>query len=249
MTLVDTKWLGSVACSPAAFRRNVEINRNLGLPEIEYGKARTDPLYVVCSGPSLLETHHELKDKKTVWAVNAAHDWLIKQGIPFTHGVAQAPEHQVLGYFQEIKPGTEYLLASQTHPELVQRILDAGGKVTLWHSHCPAEWGVEIAEPAIYGGGTIGLRAFDLAWIMGYRDIHVLGFDACNSPDGRIAVDTPMYEDRKKDLRVFHLNGRAFVALPSHARQAEDFAGVVRPLTGLEVTFYGDGLMQWAARQ
>jgi hypothetical protein len=55
-----------------------------------------------------------------------------------------------------------------------------------------------------------------------------------------------MYDDRRDDLKTFMVHGRAFVALPSHARQVEDFAHVLRPLTGMAVTFYGDGLMQYA---
>jgi hypothetical protein len=76
----------------------------------------------------------------------------------------------------------------------------------------------------------------------------VFGLDACISEDGRIGADVPMYEDRKKDLCDFTINGRTFLALGSHARQVEDFGRTIRPLTGLAVTLYGDGLMQWAQR-
>lgn len=245
--LQPVTWVGGVYCPPTTFRQNVEHNRARGLPEILLGEARNEPLYVVCSGPSLSETYLEVVGKFPRWALNSAHDWLIDQCLVPTHGVCMAPEPQALDYFKRIQPEVEYLFASQTAPELIDRALDKGAKVTLWHAHCPDEWEVPIKpDEAVYGGGTIGLRTLDLAWILGYRDVHVFGFDACCSPDGRIAVETPTYEDRKKDLRTFVVNGRAFVALPSHARQVEDFASVIRPLTGLSVTFYGDGLMQWA---
>ncbi len=240
-------WLGGVACPPAIFRRNVERNKARGLPEITLGEARSDPLYIVCSGPSLRETQSEIVGKSPIWAINGAHDWLVKNELPFTHGLAMAPEEGVLNFFHHTRPNVEYLFASQVAPEIIDRALDAGAKVTLWHAHCPDDWDVPLEEgKTVFGGGTIGLRAFDLAWVLGWRDIHVLGFDACCSPDGRIAVDTQIWDGRKKDLRTFLIKGRAFVAMPSHARQVEDFASVIRPLTGLSVTFYGDGLMQWA---
>ena len=243
------KWLGGVACPPETFRNYVERNLARGLPEIALTKAHDQTLYIACSGPSLRDTHKELLGKPNVWALNSAHDYLIKNDIVPSHGVAQAPEHQVLDYFRKAGPGTEYLFASCTHPDLIDHVLSRNGKVTLWHSDCPEEWGVDFkGRNTIFGGGTIGLRSLDLAWVLGYRDVHVLGLDACISDDDRIGPETPLYADRRKDILTFISNGRAFRALPGYARQVEDFGRTIRPLTGMAVTLYGDGLMQWANR-
>lgn len=247
--LEPVKWNGgNAACPPSIFRRYTEINLRRGLEEIELEPVRNDPLYIVCSGPSLSETWPELVDRRgTIWALNAAFDWLCRKGIRPDYGVCLAGENKILHYFHEIGHSDKFLFASQTHPDLVDRALDRGASVTLWHTQHPEEWDMPTPKgKRIFGGGTVGSRSFELAWVLGYRDVHVLGMDACLSPDGRIAVETPMYEDRRNDLRTFTVNGRAFVALPSHARQVEDFASVLRPLTGMEVTFYGDGLMQWS---
>lgn len=247
------KWDGALntAVPPAVFRRYLEINLKRGLAEIEPGQIRDDPLYIVCAGPSLSETWTELKDRKgEIWALNAAYDWLYRQGVRPDYGICLACENQILNYFQEAGDKDKFLFASQTHPELVDRVLERGGEVTLWHPAHPEEWGLPTPSGRqIYGGGTVGTRAIDLAWVLGYRDVHILGMDACISVDGRIAVDIPMYEDRKKDLRQFRINGRTFVALPSHARQVEDFAAIIRPLKDINVTLYGDGLLQWAFAQ
>lgn len=245
------KWNGgNAAVPPSIFRRYTETNLKRGLEEIDLGAVKTEPLYIVCSGPSLLDTWEELKDcKGTIWALNGAFDWLCRQGIRPDYGICLAGENQILNYFQEIQSGDKFLFASQTHPELVDRALDRGGSVTLWHTQHPDDW--EMPTPRgkrIFGGGTVGSRSFELAYVLGYRDVHVLGMDACISDDGRIAVDLPMYEDRRQDLKTWFIKGRAFVALPSHARQVEDFASILRPLDGMDVTFYGDGLMQWAMK-
>ncbi len=245
-------WQINAVVPPAVFRRYTAHNLKRGLEEIERGEAKKGPLYIVCSGPSLLDSWQELIDRPgEIWALNAAFDWLCKQGIRPDYGVCLACENQILNYFQEASEGDKYLFASQTHPELMDRVLDRGGSVTLWHTAHPMEWGISptAGELLIYGGGTVGTRAIDLAWVLGWRDIHILGMDACLSPDGRIAVETPMYEDRKQDLCTFISNGRAFVALPSHARQVEDFGAVVRPLIGATITFYGDGLLAWSQRR
>ncbi len=246
--IAPVKWVLNAACPPTVFRRYTVHNLKRGLEEIVPGEAKADPLYIVCSGPSLLDTWEELKDRPgEIWALNSAYDWLCKKGIRPDYGVCLACENQILNYFQEAGENDKFLFASQTHPELVDRVLDRGGYVKLWHVASPGEWDMPIPEgPIIYGGGTVGTRAIDLAWVLGFRDIHILGLDACLSVDDRISVDTPMYNDRRDALRTFISRGRAFVAMPSHARQVEDFASVIRPLTGLTVTLYGDGLLQWA---
>lgn len=246
------KWLMNAKAAPSVFRRNIEHNMERGLEEIEIGEVRNDPLYIVCSGPSLRETWGELLNedgspKGTIWALNAAFDWLCRKGIRPDYGVCLAPENQITGYFQEMGAHDRFLFAATTHPELIDRALARGANVTLWHSAQPDDWGLPVfSGPVIFGGGTIGTRAIDLAWTVGFRDIHILGLDACLSPDGRISVDTPMYEDRRDSLQTFICKGRAFVAMPSHARQVEDFASIVRPLEGLEITLYGDGMLQWS---
>lgn len=248
--LKPVTWLGGVACPPATFRGNVAKNLARGLPEIIPQAPRPEPLYIACAGPSLRDTAEELRGiSYPIWALNGAHDYLVgRRAIYPSHGVAQAPEAGVLDSFKALRPGIGYLMASCTHPDLIDRLL-AGRVVTLWHCKCPTEWGVDYGDrPQVCGGGTVGLRALDLAWLLGYRDVHCFGFDACQSADGRIGPDLPMYEDRKADVRDFTIHGRTFQALPSHARQVEDYAATVLPLTDLNLTFYGDGLMQWAIR-
>jgi hypothetical protein len=243
------KWLGGVACPPETFRNYVERNLSRDLPEIALTEAHDNPLYIAASGPTLRETHLGLEGKDNIWALNNAHDYLLRQGIAPTFGVAHAPEYQVLDYFKDVREGSQYLFASCTHPDLIDYVLDKGGKVTLWNSDCPEDWGVDFrGRSTIFGGGTIGLRSLDLAWVLGYRDVHLLGLDACISDDGRIGPDLPLYEDRRKDILVFMCNGRAFRALPGYARQVEDFGRTVRPLTGMSITMYGDGMLQWSQR-
>lgn len=241
----------NTACPPAVFRRYLDINLKRGLGEIVPEQGKSTPLYIVCSGPSLLDTWTELKDRPgEIWALNAAFDWLCEKGIRPDYGVCLAAENQIVNYFHNIEPGDKFLFASQTHPELIDRATSRGASVRLFHVAAPDDWDLPMPkENRVYGAGTVGSRSFDLAYMLGFRDVHVLGMDACLSPDGRIAVATPMYDDRKDDLRTFVINGRAFVALPSHARQVEDFAGCIRQLFGMNITLYGDGMLQWSLQK
>lgn len=243
------KWLGGVACPPSTFRENVALNLERELEEVRYRELRNEPLYIACAGPSLRETADELRGKKHVWALNGAHDYLIQRGIVPSHGIAQAPEHQILWTFKNIRPDIVYAFASCTHPDLIARAIAEGAKVVLWHAHVPNEWGVEYGDrDLVFGGATIGLRSLDLAYMVGFREVHLLGFDCCLSPDLRIGPDLPIYEDRRKDIVLYESFGRFFAALPSHARQVEDYHLTVGPLKDLYLTFYGDGLMQWTQR-
>lgn len=247
--LQPVKWnIGNSACPPSIFRRYIEQNNKRGLEELVLEPVRNDPLYIVCSGPSLLDTWQELVGRPgEIWALNAAFDWICKKGIRPDYGICLAGENAILRYFQESGPGDKYLFASQTHPELMDRVIDRGGKVTLWHPAHPPEWNMPIPKGRqIYGGGTVGSRSFELAYVRGFRDVHVLGMDGCLSVDRRIAVETPIHDNELKSLRTFIIHGRAFVAMPSHAKPVEDMTEILRALPGMQVTFYGDGLMQWA---
>lgn len=250
--LTPVDWNGGLnaVCPPSVFRRYIDENQKHGLGEIVPGEVKTTPLYIVGSGPSLSETWTELAGRPgEIWALNAAFDWLCRKNIRPDYGICLAAEDAILRYFQDAGRGDKFLFASQTHPELVDRVRERGGHVTLWHPAHPEWWGLPSPKGyQICGGGTVGTRAIDLAWVLGFREIHILGVDACLSVDGRIAVETPMYEEHRKNLRTFLVNGRAFVAMPSHARQVEDFAAVIRPLEGLSVTLYGDGLLQWSVQ-
>lgn len=245
-------WMMNAKVAPSVFRRNIETNMARGLEEIVQTEAKSASLYIVCSGPSLRDTWRELVDgegnrKGIIWALNGAFDYLCQKGVRPHYGVCLAPENAILEYFQEIREGDRFLFAATTHPKLVDRALERGASVKLWHSAQPDAWSLPVFDsPVIFGGGTIGTRALDLAWVLGWRNIHVLGMDASLSEDGMIAADTPMYEDRRDCLQTFICNGRAFVAMPSHARQVEDFASVLKPLEGVEVTLYGDGMLQWS---
>lgn len=250
--LTPVKWQLNAKCEPAVFRRYTLANLERGLEHIAVGPVKDRPLYIVCSGPSLRETWRELEHRPgEIWALNAAFDWLCQKGIRPDYGACIACEDAILDYFQEVQAQDKFLFASQTHPVLVDRVLNKGAKVQFWSVACPSDWHQmpKLQEPLIYGGGTIGTRAIDLAWVMGFREIHLLGMDACLSQDGRIAVDTPMYDTDRHRLQTFTTNGRAFVAMPSHARQVEDFASIINPLTGLSITVYGDGMLQWSLNQ
>lgn len=242
------KWIGGENAKepPTTFRRYTDVNLKRGLAEIDLRPAHSRKLYLVCAGPSLVDTYTELLNGDgEIWALNAAYDWLKTKGIRPDYGICLAAENQILNYFRDTDANDKFLFASQTHPELMDRVIGKGGEVTLWHTEHP--W--EMPTPKgrrIYGGGTVGSRSFELAYVLGHRDVHVLGMDACISNDGRIAVDIPMYEDRRADLQPWLIGGRVFIALPSHARQVEDFAQILRPLTGMDVTLYGDGMLQWS---
>ncbi len=245
-------WLLNAVTPPSVFRRYIAINMERGLEEIVQGERKQGALYIVCSGPSLRDTWHELLDehgepKGEIWALNAAFDWLCEKGIRPDYGVCLAPEDPVLRYFQRMEGGDKFLFATTTHPELMERALDLGCKVNLWQSAQPADWELPMMPGfVVHGGGTVGSRSFELAYILGWRNLHILGMDGCLSPDGRNSVDAGLLEKDRARLQVFNFNGRNFVALPSYARQVEDFAAIIRPLTGTAITLYGDGLLQWS---
>jgi hypothetical protein len=72
---------------------------------------------------------------------------------------------------------------------LVDPRSERGGEVTASGIGKPRRMGYGIPKEQGWSMAAARLaRAIDLAYMMGYRDIHILGMDGCVSVDGRIAV-------------------------------------------------------------
>ena len=138
---------------------------------------------LVGSGPSLSKYLPSLRARaehgQTIFALNGAAEWLYKKGFrPEYQVIVDAREHNK--HFVRYPWAKQLLLASQCHPSLFDY-----GTPTLWH---PVIEGIEellgTRECALIGGGTtVGLSAMCLAYTLGYRNIHLFGYDSCHEDD------------------------------------------------------------------
>jgi hypothetical protein len=207
---------------------------------------------IVGSGPSLNDPGiiDEIEWRQSlgqdVWALNNAAGFLLAHGIYIDAQVIcdARPENAKF-----VVDADECLLASQCAPEVFDRAKQDGVAVTLWHPHIEGileDIGDRADKPIhlIGGGTTVGINAITLAFLRGYRKIHLYGFDSCYQDDEHHAFAQPL-NDGERILDVVY-GDRKFHCAPWMSGQANEFIEVWCQLTaqGAIITAHGNGLIQ-----
>jgi hypothetical protein len=238
--------------SDEQIQENIRANSGRDLEWVGAREAHEGRAVIVGGGPSAgdyLEVIRNLwTDGGVVFAGNAASGFLGRFDIPV--------DYQVIG---DAKPETatlvdewaaHRLIASQVNPATLDRAIEAG-RTTLWHLNAE---GVEDLFPAerrkrggyslINGSSTVGDFMVRLAYVMGFRELHLFGFDSCHREGKSHAYSQPM-NDSMPGTAV-EWGGRTFYASLAMKAQAEKFQVTARKLkdAGCRLEVYGDGLLQ-----
>ena len=221
----------------------------LGLPELQPALCAHDGTFVIVgSGPSLPQFVDEIKGEREkgrpICAIKGTHDFLCERGIEPTLFLSVDPRPRV----EHLRCKTEntiYLIASRCHPEIFQRL--KGDRIILWHSWADEDEAREIWETRkqkllIGGGTTSGLRAINVAYMLGFRKFVLYGMDSCLGSDGtkRFNGDLP---GQTIDVFVGGPTGRKFLTNHAMAQQASDFQQVYNAMPDVTVEAKGDGLL------
>jgi hypothetical protein len=215
------------------------------LPMCVTRKAHNRKIAIVASGPSATEFVDLLKDwDGDIWGINGAFAWMLHRGIKPSAFIGLDPEPILKDYLIERPESATYYIAAQVHPEVFDHL--SGKNVRVWF---PADSQVKFPFGAIpiFGGTTCLGRAPNLAYLLGYRDVHIFGCDSSFTHkshvyDNQITAGTFPIE----------LGGRVFTTTRQMLQQACDFAEQMvewaRPgdngADPLVVSLYGDGLLQ-----
>lgn len=155
-----------------------------GLPMVsQHSKWREyQKVAVVGGGPSLKDTIGGLNEYNTIIVAGSAHDYFMATYPIFPYQdvycIICDPDPVMATYLRNHGPNVTYLIASCCHED-VYRMLK-GRRCYIWHSVGTGSTQELIDdENAITGGCTIGTRAIVAAMYMGYKDIHLYGFDTC----------------------------------------------------------------------
>jgi hypothetical protein len=222
------------------------------LPILTLQEPNDDVCVIVGGGPSARNFLPELTARKNngqiIYALNGAGRWLVDHGIdPDALIILDARPENVKFLFGIPKTTTLYL-ASQCHPV----VFDAseGFDVVMWHANYEGKSGVkEHRETILIGGGTsVGMRSLSVAYVRGYRRIHLYGFDSSYHGVESHPYDQPENDGEK--LEVCTVEGKAFHAPPWMIRQASDFPSIATDLArkGCALTVHGEGLLPWVAQ-
>lgn len=235
----------------------VYSNARLGIPLVKSLPAHDRHAVLVGGGPSLKRYLQRLKARakngQTIFALNNSAKWLLENGIE--------PHYQVIldaraGNKSFIAPlKVAYLFASQVHPSLFE---DVEGDVLLWHPQWREEQDVfdkslpdDTPEHALIGGGlTVGLSAMALAYTLGYRKLHLFGYDSSFEDGESHAYKQHDPNPQNAPVEVTH-TGQKFISSLAMVGQAESFQKLADDLIdlGCIITLDCDGLLPYLSAQ
>lgn len=211
---------------------------------------------IVASGPSAMDHVEEIRRREVgdvVFCVNQAHDWLIGNGIIPDYFVGLDPCD---GWRKILSPhsGVTYLLASVCHAELFD--LCPKGQTQIWHA-----WSGECVEDElkaskakypvmVHGGGTAALRCVHLAYLLGFRKIHMYGVDSSFGKEGEPYAHPSRYANAMGSASIeVECAGRVFKTRRDWAGQANDFGKLFDLFGGsCDIQVFGDGLIPHMAK-
>lgn len=231
----------------AQVRANVEAKWLHVVPHREQPRE----IVLLAGGPSMageLERIRLLRDEGgcALVTVNGAYGWAIENGlVPSAQIVLDGREFNAR-FVQPVVETCQYLIASQVHPSVLAGL--PRERTRLWHSGLSAENETLVREVAgaffpVPGGSTVVLRAIPLMRMLGFRRMHVFGFDSCIFPEGAHHAYTQAENDGDAVIPVT-CGGRVFLCAPWMVSQASEFRDLVRLLGDeVELAIYGDGLI------
>lgn len=235
---IDVSQYGTLEENAGYIRDSMER----GLQELTPAPFGHDGTFVIVgSGCSVINYAEEIKkdqkEGKTICAIKGAHDWLCENEIIPDCFVSVEPRDRV-NNLQLHNETTVYLLASRVNPNVFDLLKDR--KVILWHSwsdekECEAFRG----KMAIGGGTTSGLRAINIAYIMGYKKIKLYGFDSCLDESKQKKRFTGEGPGAIIDVTV---GDKTFWCTHALAQQAKDFQKLYA-IMDITVESIGDGLI------
>lgn len=235
-------------CIPEWLRdEQVKLAVARDLPRLKHvQQRRSEPVAVVCYGPSLNDTWERVKEFRYVISCSGAHKFLIERGIiPVWHVEVDPRPHKTLLIGQPHNDVT-YLVASTCHPALFEHL--SGFNVRLWHVFSNDDDALRLlprGEWALTGGSSVGLRAMTMAKFLGFTDLHVFGMDGCEGQSGKHASEHP---NQPKGYAITEYNGVEYKTTPAMLECARQTFHELDQMPGVTARFYGEGLVQAMAR-
>ena len=200
-----------------------------------------DMMSIVCYGPSLKQTWQNIQ--RPILSVSGAHDFLLSKGIvPDFHMDCDPREHKVK--MMTPHKGVKYRMASCCHPSLWERL--KGHDVELWHLHNDPhteDW-VRKNDPGanmLGGGSTAGMRALEVASMLGFRRFEIHGGDcSCDAHGVRHAGP---HVGKDQNIVEVQVDGLWFKSTPQMVEAAKEMITFIQNYD-VEIKFHGVGLTQ-----
>lgn len=226
-------------------REHVRAAASRGLPVVGVLPAHERHAVIIGGGPSLkanwTEIFHWITQGADIFALNGATKFLNDRCLLPTFQVVVDPrEHNVA----LIGMAKEYLIASQCHPSVFDILPPE--HTGLFHMAGSAQG--EVNGTLIGGDVTVGLVAPCLAFTLGYREMHLYGYDSSYADGEHHAYHQDQTQQEEKILQVYAGKDGEMIPFTTNyamAKQAELFPRTAELLceAGASLTVHGTGLL------
>jgi SAM-dependent methyltransferase len=234
---------------------NVLANLRLNLQEVCPHDTQDIEIMLLGGGPSLMDFETEIRRQRNdgMYAIttNGSYNWCLERNIkPSAQIVVDGREFN-RRFVTPVIPNCRYLLCSQCHPMLVASTPPV--QTLLWHAGAApkvrdaidayvSESGTNREWYPIYGGSTVMMRAIPLLRTLGFRKIHVYGFDSCLRGEEHHAY-TQAENDGQTIVEV-RVAGRKFYCTGWMWEQAYEFMELTKMIAEVvDLEVHGDGLI------
>lgn len=237
----------------------VDSNLKMDLPIFIEQPENKGKAIIVGGGPSLEKQITDIRFHVgrggILFALNGVYDYLVSHGIqPHFHVILDARKENA-EFVRNPSKKTTYLIASQCHPDVFKAI--EGYDVIMWTScleaveqeHELAEKHKDIPLCFIGGGSTVGLKTIFMAYLWGFRDFRIFGFDSSYCGEENHAYTQSMNES--ESVEEVDVDGTVFKCATWMKRQADEFFYQFYKLIalGCKIKVYGDGLLPHMVKQ
>lgn len=226
---------------------HIQHSMTLDLPWVTQKPEHKSHAVIVGGGPSLIEHLDEIKFRaengQKIFALNNTVGILRGHSIePDFHIMLDARQSNV-NFIPDDQRNIKCYYASLCHPDVLE-FADV-----LWHPLIDGIQDFVDTETFVGGGTSVGTRAICVAYLKGFRFIHLYGFDSSYRGDSHHAYAQPL-NDNERVIDVW-LAGKNFKCAAWMATQAEEFRDLMPQLMefGCTITIHGDGLIPHLARQ
>jgi hypothetical protein len=232
---------------PDISRAQLAANAARDLPWLEVQPAHSRRLAIIAGGPSLESRVDELRYfSGDVLALNNAYGFLLDRDITPDMFMLMDARRENVDFLRSC-PTVRHYIAAQCHPDVFERL--EGLDVCLYLTTLPGvrELLREYKKEKVQLGGTagtVGIKALALAFALGYRDIHLFGYDSSYDAGRHHAFPQPL-NDGANTIEVF-IGDKSYTTTPALAHQATEFVGFAKELVmfnGMQIELHCSGLL------
>lgn len=251
-SVIEYKIVGNVSDE---FMTNNVINA-MSLPYVNIADMQEEnglQLCIVGGGPSLADCIGEIQARAAngaiIWALNNSIKYLREHGV-IAHAQIMLDAREKNVEFVPEDAQTALLYASTCHASVFSKAEKSGSDIMIWHPSIKGILDVLGSRKAVVigCGNSVGLKAMGLAMVMGFRDVHLYGYDSSYRGKENHAYKQPLNDG--ESIKEVQVNGVKFLAAAWMALQAEEFKETAKDLVenhGMSFTIHGDGLLPYIA--